>query len=84
MASSFYSLVNAMACNKVKCKIRSHLLNISTSTSSQSLWKVDLVNGTTGGVSVTGRNSDSGTTGKYLICALGGWRGYRSVNIFSV
>ena len=76
MASSFYGLFNAMACNKVKCKIRSHLLNISTSTSSQSLWKVDLVNGTPGGVSVTGRNSDSGTTGKYLLCALGGWRGY--------
>ena len=74
MTSSFYGLFNAMACNKVKCKIRSHLLNTSTSTSSQSLWKVDLVNGTPNGVSVTGRNSDSATTGKYLLCALGEWR----------
>lgn len=61
VATSFQSVFNnAMVCRKVKCRIRSHLLNV---TSSQPLLKVDLDrNGVPTGVSVTGRNSDSNTT----------------------
>ena len=64
MVTSYQGLLAALACDNVKCKIRSFLLSRST----RSFLKVDLRNGTPSGVSVTGASNDASlTTGKAAV-----------------
>ncbi|XP_015769172.1 PREDICTED: uncharacterized protein LOC107347726 [Acropora digitifera] len=58
MVTSYQGLLAALACNNVKCKIRSFLLSRST----RSFLKVDLRNDTPSGVSVTGASNDASLT----------------------
>ena len=65
MAVSFQTSLNASICNKVKCTIRSYLLHVQSSTSSQSLLRVDVDdNDVPTGVSLTGQSSQSKYTGE--------------------